>query len=249
MNRLETHYKEKYQQETNFINFKEIKNTNIPANRLEAAIHFFPKFFNGNVILEIGAGSGDIAYNLEKYGLSFQKYILNDISESRIEGLKKKFNNPKFEVSKFNIDFEDIPVDNLDAIIMIALIEHLIDPIEALKKCYDKLNENGIIYIETPNIATYFRRKQLLLGKFPSTASKDEGLITFENRPVDLYDEGHLHYFTFRSLSELLKRVGFKEIYWLGYCNSKQILGKKVMNFLAKRIPTLFSDVLIVAKK
>ncbi len=249
MDRLTKHYTEKYDVEKYSDKFSLIPYKDIPTNRLEAAVKFFPAYFNGNKILELGSGSGDLAYSLEYHGLKFEKYYLNDISESRIEGLKNKFKGEKYEVVKFNIEYDDVNISRVDGIIMIALIEHFIDPIEALKKSYNLLNDGGIIYIETPNIATYYRRKQLLMGKFPSTASKDEGLLTFDNKEVDLYDEGHLHYFTYRSLTELLKRVGFKEINWLGYCNSKQILGKKIMYNLAQKYPTLFSDVLIIAKK
>lgn len=246
MDRLEKHYTEKYE---NAIEPKLIEIKDIPTNRLEAAIKFITEYFQKGSILEIGAGNGDIAYSLQHHDLKFDKYYLNEISESRKKLLQKYFNNDKFEIVDFNIENGNNFNNKVDAIIMIALIEHLIDPITALENCYNLLNDGGFIYIDTPNIATYYRRKQLLFGKFPSTASLQEGTITFEGKPVDLFDEGHLHYFTYRSLTTILKRVGFKEIIWLGYCNSKQILGKKIMFRLAKKFPTMFSDVVIIAKK
>ena len=99
------------------------------------------------------------------------------------------------------------------------------------------------------DIAKYDSRFKLLRGKFPSTASKNEGLTTYYNQPVDLYDEGHLHYFTFRSLSLLLtERCGFSKVEKLGYdCGGRIPLGKTIHNQLALLKPELFSELAIIA--
>jgi len=64
---------------------------------------------------------------------------------------------------------------------------------------------------------------------------------------TDLFDEGHLHYFTFRSLKRLLtERVGFKNVQYYGYGNFRTM---KVPGFLSRLLPSLFSEICIIALK
>ena len=86
------------------------------------------------------------------------------------------------------------------------------------------------------------------MGRFPSTASKNEGLATYDGEPADLYDEGHLHYFTYRSLTLMLnQRCNFSTIKKHGYSDKRVPLGKSVHNSLANLWPEMFSDVVVVA--
>jgi len=117
---------------------------------------------------------------------------------------------------------------------MVALIEHLIDPLRAMQRIRQLLKPGGFAYIDTPNIARYTLRLKLLMGRFPSTASMNEGLTTYSGKPTDLYDEGHLHYFTYRSLSLMLtERCGFSRVVKLAYPGGRRPLGKQTHNFLA----------------
>jgi hypothetical protein len=54
----------------------------------------------------------------------------------------------------------------------------------------------------------------LLFGKFPATAGADEG---FDVRPGELYDGGHLHYFTFSTLERLFARMGIEVYQRVGF--------------------------------
>jgi hypothetical protein len=111
------------------------------------------------------------------------------------------------------------------------------------------LAPGGFVYVDTPNVAKYTRRAKLLLGRFPSTASRDEGLTTYDGRPVDLHDEGHLHYFTFRSLSRmLLTRCGFSRIEKLPYFVGRSLLGRRGDHRLARLWPGMFSELCVVAR-
>ena len=68
---------------------------------------------------------------------------------------------------------------------------------------------------------------------------------------VALHDEGHLHYFTFRSLSlMLIERCGFSRVEKLGYFvgpNGQRIVGHKLADRLARFWPELFSEIVLVA--
>src|SRR5918999_5784118 len=246
---LKTHYERKYSREGFTSSIESIRKVHSPTSRFEAVVKFFPKYFKGGAILELGAGNGNVAKTLLSSEMMVTSYTLSDISLPRIEGLRNNLKDSR--VSVLDMDAEDIPESEYgkyDAVIMIALIEHLIDPLGSMQRIRQLLKPNGFVYIDTPNIATYTRRAKLILGKFPSTASKNEGLTTYSGEPVDLYDEGHLHYFTYRSLSLMLtQRCGFSRVVKLAYPGGKALLGIHMHNFLATIWPEMFSELVVLA--
>ena len=243
------HYNEKYQSDKGCLSLPTFKYTKYPADRHEACLKFFIENFNGNSILELGAGNGALLNSFINYNLKFRSYKVSDFSEARLMAITNNIKDNR--VKSLLGDVEDISSNNhktkYDAIIMNALIEHLIDPIRVLLNLKYMLNEDGFMYVETPNLAKFSRRLRLLFGQFPSTASKNEGLTTYRNKPVDLYDEGHLHYFTFRSLSLLLLRCGFTRIKKVPNYTGPRIFGKSGSHLLAKFYPELFSDLVVIA--
>jgi SAM-dependent methyltransferase len=154
--------------------------------------------------------------------------------------------NPRFEVRE--LDAEAIPQDfeTFDCVIMVALVEHLLDPLEAMGRVRELLNPGGFVYIDTPNMAKITRRVKLAFGRFPATASRNEGLTTYEGQQVRLHDEGHLHYFTFRSLELMLTtRCGYSRTVRAPYFVDRW-LPRRVGHALARLRPTLFSELAIL---
>lgn len=117
-------------------------------------------------------------------------------------------------------DFESMHAEafgaRFDTILMIAVLEHFVEPISVLRKAHALLVPGGHLVVLVPNIAKWTRRLKLVAGRYPATASVDEGLLMYDRRtPTDLLDEGHLHCFTYRSLTRLLKeRAGFRSVVW-----------------------------------
>jgi 2-polyprenyl-3-methyl-5-hydroxy-6-metoxy-1,4-benzoquinol methylase len=249
MNRsLRNYYEHQYDLDSEIKSIETIKKTCLPTNRHEAIVKYFPKYFKGGSVLEIGAGNGCIAKTLLASELGISSYTLSDISEKRLEEIDKNLNDSRVRIKY--IDVDDVPVqecNKYDAVLMIALIEHLIDPLGAMQKINKLIKPGGFVIVQTPNIAKYTRRIKLLLGQFPSTASKKEGLMKYSNEPVDLYDEGHLHYFTYRSLSSmLLERCNYIKVIKIPYPDGKLILGRYLHNRLAMLWPELFADVAMI---
>ncbi len=75
---------------------------------------------------------------------------------------------------------------------------------------YRVLKPGGRLLLITPNVAKLTNRIRLLLGKFPSTSTGNEG-VDFSKQNW-LMDGGHFHYFTFRSMRLFCQHCGFSEI-------------------------------------
>lgn len=228
---------------------KKIPYTKNPINRSQACVKYL---FDNNIsgdFLELGAGDGVLAYSLLNSNLDIKKYLATDFIQYRLENFKTKMNNDLLEIKQIDVDnFNADEFGKYDVVIMLALIEHLINPIKAMQEVRKLLKPNGIVFIETPNIADLGHRFKLLRGKFPSTASKNEGLTTYDGKNVENYDQGHLHYFTYRSISEMLQNYcGFSKVDKYYAPTGKLFFGKKIHNILAKLKPQMFSSVFVVA--
>ena len=244
--RLVEHYEQKYRQ-FNYTLVKPVPIVRYPRDRFEMTA-LICSTSGGGRYLEIGAGSGNIALTvLEKY----DELVLTEPANVRANELSKLFKDQeKVKVIQHNIDNDtlDYPDGYFDTVVMVAVIEHLIDPKISLKELHRVLKPGGRLIIDTPNIAKWTRRIKLLFGYFPSTASLDEGLLCYDKKTsTDLYDDGHLHYFTFRSLSLLcVERIGFSRVERFGYGSWKST---RTPSFLTGLFPTIFSEVFVVAYK
>jgi SAM-dependent methyltransferase len=247
--RLARHYDAKYGAEREALGTGIVRAGPAPSSRHEACLCYFPRHFRGGDILEIGAGDGVIARSLAAAGVPFERYTASEYSEARLDGLRRSLPDPRVRVAR--LDLEAPPGEHAgryDAVILLALVEHLVDPIAGLRHVREMLRPGGFAFIDTPNIAKYTRRLKLLFGRFPSTASQDEGLATYAGGPVDLHDEGHLHYFTYRSLSRVLvERCGFSRTTPAPYVTPPYVLGRRIDSALARWRPQLFAELCLVA--
>ena len=97
-------------------------------------------------------------------------------------------------------------IGKFDAIHTFDVLEHVNNPITVIEKAYSFLKKNGVIVVEVPND---FNPLQKLAQK---ALKKKEWWITFYSWSKTSGNIQHLNYFDFSSISNLLKRVGFKII-------------------------------------
>ncbi|MDI6605558.1 MAG: class I SAM-dependent methyltransferase [Candidatus Omnitrophota bacterium] len=137
-------------------------------------------------ILDIGCGDGSFLRLAKKRfsctGIEISEYLAD---------LARIQNGVKIIIGDFQVT--DLAYEKFDGITLISLLEHLDDPGGAIKKCFNLLNNGGILLIKTVNYGCLNR------------VIKKENWTGF--RPPD-----HIVYFTPLSLKRLLKKIGFTRI-------------------------------------
>jgi 2-polyprenyl-3-methyl-5-hydroxy-6-metoxy-1,4-benzoquinol methylase len=98
-----------------------------------------------------------------------------------------------------NIDEGDVwnyvKDESFDVVLFGDVLEHLQDPLGALREAVRKIKPSGYVVTSVPNVAHGDVRIALLQGKFPYT---ERGLL----------DQTHLRFFTLASLRELIDQAG-----------------------------------------
>ncbi len=149
----------------------------------------------GGVLVDVGGGIGDLGYAVKDM---FTSTWIIDISQKNLEAAKSKGNH----VICSNIDKDGIQLCDKHANVVTALdiIEHLVDPEFFAKECHRTLKDNGVVFINTPNIQFWKHIDYLIqTGKFPHTSGDKE-----------VYHGGHLAFYTYFDLCEIFS-FGFKD--------------------------------------
>ena len=82
--------------------------------------------------------------------------------------------------------------DSFSVITMIEVLEHLPDPVSALRECHGLLGEGGLLVLQTANM---------------------EGLqARYWKERYAYFMPGHLSYFSLKNLAGLLERLGFRRV-------------------------------------
>ncbi|HXK23823.1 MAG TPA: class I SAM-dependent methyltransferase [Myxococcota bacterium] len=243
------HYEAKYASDAQGDAGPLVVPTAAPRDRFEACVSDLPRRLAGGDVLEIAAGSGRLAQSLLAAGLRCETYTATELSEARLAALRRTLSDPRARVARLDLEApNEEGAARYDAIILLALIEHLVDPLRAMVRVRQWLRPGGFAFVDTPNIAKWTRRAKLMCGVFPATASRDEGLVTYDGQPADLHDEGHLHYFTFRSLTRMLtQRCGFSRVERVPYASEPHLFGRRGSYALARLAPSAFSEIALVA--
>ncbi len=114
-----------------------------------------------------------------------------------------------------------------DIAVLAEVLEHVFDPVQVLNNVRDVLGTNGTIIITTPNIMAWHNRVKFLRGQFKYT---DQGTLDF----------GHIRFFTYAYLKEVLTDSGFKLI------GENHIIFPGKLTKLLKRWPSVFANQFIV---
>jgi len=157
-----------------------------------ALVDFLKKFGQkSDTILDIGCGDGRLTRLVAGNDSSFIVGI--DFSEQLAEQAKKR--GIDMQVAAANsLCFRDLAFER---VLAISLIEHLLGPEDFLREVRRVLKPGGKLAVVTPNLLHILNRTYFFLGKMPL---KDEALA----------DRGHLRFFSYGSLEDLMRRCGYE---------------------------------------
>ncbi|PIR69969.1 MAG: hypothetical protein COU47_00865 [Candidatus Niyogibacteria bacterium CG10_big_fil_rev_8_21_14_0_10_46_36] len=131
-------------------------------------------------VLEVGCGMGAFLYFLKERG--YENVSGVEMGEEAAQKAQDVFGVPITVGDFFSQAYSP---GSYDAVVGIALIEHMLDPRAAIKRMGEALKPGGVLYLNTPDLYGMTFRKQFF--KFV-----------------------HTYYFTSVTLSSLLEQEGFE---------------------------------------
>ncbi|HAR63303.1 MAG TPA: hypothetical protein DCS13_07550 [Candidatus Margulisbacteria bacterium] len=176
---LKSYYDKQYREQYTLVDIDSVEYRAGKRAKAQVFINYVPE--NGKV-LEIGCANGVL--------LSEIKNLRNDISVFGIEPAsnlaQSASENYGFEV--FCGMVEDYPRSTVkfDLIILDHVLEHFEDPLQSLGLVRDMLSENGVVYIEVPDIRQ-----------------------PYGDLEYNFFQNAHLYNFSYRTITILFRLAGF----------------------------------------
>lgn len=220
----------------------------------EDFIYFTPYIKDGQAILDIGCGNGRM---IEFFQGKQVSYTGIDISGKLIEQAQVKYGNhslhPQFK--KGNI-LELTEEGKYDVIFLIAVVQHLPKPLqeEALRNVYRALKPGGVLLMTNwnmwqskynrllcSNFIQKFTKKGLLkLGVPVESFGVCDVVVRYQkNADTENAMDRYLYAFTKKSISHVLKKVGFtilKNIYTDKETSTHMLKGRNILTIGRKLI-------------
>ena len=137
-------------------------------------------------LLEIGCGTGVFLDKAKKHHFDCEGLELSEYAADFV----RKMGIP---VETKSIEDANYPDGSFDVIVMREVIEHLPHPMESLKTVHKWLRPGGVLFMAT--------------GNYDCPERKLRGADWFYFMP-----EGHLNIFSNKTMTEYLRKVGFKDI-------------------------------------
>ena len=148
-------------------------------------------------VLDIGCSSGYLGRACPEckfYGIDGNIQSVNEAKNLYVDAKCADLNNIS-ELPVFDIQF--------DAIVYADVLEHVLYPDQVINHFKKYLKHGGLIIVSLPNIAIWRSRLNLMLGNFDYT---DYGVM----------DRTHVHLYTFKTASELLRSCNLTVLHQIG---------------------------------
>ncbi|HTT59409.1 MAG TPA: class I SAM-dependent methyltransferase [Acidimicrobiales bacterium] len=143
-------------------------------------------------VLETGCASGHMSAMLKAQGCSI---VGMELDASVVEPAQQWLERVVIGDLEDPAVWAQLDGDVFDAILFGDVLEHLRDPLPALREAATHLAPSGVVVISVPNIAHADVKAALIKGLFPYSES---GLL----------DRTHISFFTKESLVELVREAG-----------------------------------------
>ena len=144
-------------------------------------------------ILDVGCGTGALGELLKANGNHVEGVTCSDqeaqVASARLDQVHiLDLNRVSYESGSLHGCF--------DILILADVLEHLLAPVETLETLLSFLSPDGTVYISLPNVACFYVRLGLLMGRF--NMSPHGGIL----------DETHLHFYTLATARRMLSAAG-----------------------------------------
>lgn len=143
-------------------------------------------------VLDVGCANGALGARIREQG----NWVAGiEMSHEAVIQAQERLN----AVWSFDIERswpDDIKLQPFDLVILGEVLEHVFDPVQVLKHVRGVLKDGGHVVITTPNFMTWTNRIRFMFGDFKY---KIEGMFDF----------GHIRWFTYRYLKEVMIQSGF----------------------------------------
>ncbi len=206
-----------------------------PFNKIEAVrfANVLKMIGSNKKVLDLGCGDGMFSKIISDMG--------NDVTGIEIaEGAIKKCKKRGIKVYDLdlNSDWQKKLKEKFDVVYAGEIIEHIFDTDKFLTNILLALKPSGHLVIDTPNLASFGRRIFLAFGISP--------LIETTARS---YDAGHIRYFTYDSLKNLLVENNFLPIRFVTDTINFDPQGKVVDKFFVRIFPKLGKSLIFKCTK
>ena len=154
-----------------------------------------------NISLEIGPGSGIYIPSMQKVS---EKLIVTDLRKEYLAHVSAKYENTKICIMEDDITKSKLPSRSVDLILFTEVIEHIEDPLCALRNIHRILKPGGILILSTP-------QKYSMLEMFSKLAFLPVflPLVRLVYREPIL-ETGHINLTTEKTLKKQIENTGFK---------------------------------------
>jgi 2-polyprenyl-3-methyl-5-hydroxy-6-metoxy-1,4-benzoquinol methylase len=147
-------------------------------------------------LLDIGAGTGIFMHLARERGWTSHGV---DICPLTAEKAEKEFG---LQISVGPFEQHHFDGRRFDAVTMLDVLEHVVDPLGALRRVHALLRPGGAVAIAVPNQRCLLT---MLVGAYARAGGpKANDLL------LRLYVPPHLHYFTPRTLRQMVTKAGFQ---------------------------------------
>lgn len=194
---IEAHYAKKFREG----NYELLRKFSVPylevyrhfVNILEARLLSSRLRLEESRILDVGCFTGDFLQLLVKkgarevYGLELQREAV-EIANQKLPG----------RVFQADVLGENFPAFPCEAVTLLGLIEHVLDPVALLKRAHGLLKPGGVLMIQTPDSGSLLAH---FLGRYwPPYA------------PIE-----HIHLFSRKSMARTLEGLGFADVSFVSH--------------------------------
>ena len=149
----------------------------------------------GDSLLDLACGDGLMT---SMFAQHFERVVGVDASGTHVAEARRRLPHARF----FESLIEDFEIDeNFDAVFLLDILEHVIDPVAVLKKAASFLKLGGTLIAHVPNAVAINRRLAVLMG----TLTKCDELS-----PFDLQIAGHRRSYELSTLVADTEAAGLK---------------------------------------